>query len=484
MKYSSLILRKVAENINKNVSVKYLSRSTPAGFKNSPKSDGTSEFRMTTAPWIRIGEFQKGLMSHLSTFEIMRALFVLKLCSYDFFVDRAHGLIQLYQKLGKLLEWPVRQTFFNQFVGGDTIPRMKHVVDTMHSRGVQLLFCPVLEEDIEDERSTSKVYDNNLKTLLELVELTSSLESEKAMFQLKPTAFIPAVTLEKVSEAINQRCRYDEPEKLAKLIEELAKCVDNPAALSLNFDKEESAYFFDGIKRADILIQKAKAFPVHVLVDAEFYSCKPAISAIALALMARHNGNGHFVGNTIQTYLKESFPTIKAELQAVTKEIGVNWFGKIVRGAYMDRERYLAKKRGYESPIWDSYEETNKSYNKAVAHVLEHIAAQPKEAQTHLVIAGHNERSIRLAAQKMKDLGLRAQCGLVSFGQIYGMSDYLSTPLVQEGYNVYKSTPFGPIEGVLPYLARRASENRSVIKGAREERDMLRRELKTRISSK
>lgn len=125
----------------------------------------------------------------------------------------------------------------------------------------------------------------------------------------------------------------------------------------------------------------------------------------------------------------------------------------------------------------------------------------------HLLVATHNEVSIRLAAQCMKDMTIDPSDDRVSFGQIYGMADYLSTPLgieimdkyrtissennvishflrmfaVNLGYHVYKSTPYGPIAKVLPYLARRASENRSVMMGAREERDMLWKELKTRM---
>jgi len=100
----------------------------------------------------------------------------------------------------------------------------------------------------------------------------------------------------------------------------------------------------------------------------------------------------------------------------------------------------------------------------------------------HLLVATHNEISIRMAAQAMKDLGIQSKDETVSFGQIYGMADYLSTPLVKNGYQVYKSTPYGPMAKVLPYLARRASENRSVIAGAREERQMLGRELKERLN--
>lgn len=41
-----------------------------------------------------------------------------------------------------------------------------------------------------------------------------------------------------------------------------------------------------------------------ILVDAEFYACKDAISTIALVLMAKYNRDTYVVGDTIQGYLK------------------------------------------------------------------------------------------------------------------------------------------------------------------------------------
>ena len=46
---------------------------------------------------------------------------------------------------------------------------------------------------------------------------------------------------------------------------------------------------------------------------------------------------------------------------------------------------------------------------------------------------------------------------------------------------MYKSVPFGPLNTLLPYFARRAAENRVVIQGTRKEQELLRAELERRI---
>ena len=46
---------------------------------------------------------------------------------------------------------------------------------------------------------------------------------------------------------------------------------------------------------------------------------------------------------------------------------------------------------------------------------------------------------------------------------------------------MYKSVPNGPLDEVLPYLSRRAAENRVVLSGARKELQLLSAELKRRV---
>ncbi len=65
----------------------------------------------------------------------------------------------------------------------------------------------------------------------------------------------------------------------------------------------------------------------------------------------------------------------------------------------------------------------------------------------------------------------------VWFSQLYGMSDHISFNLANEGYNVAKYLPYGPVKYVMPYLMRRAEENTSVAGQTSRELNLLIKEI-------
>ncbi|XP_016122066.1 probable proline dehydrogenase 2 [Sinocyclocheilus grahami] len=101
-----------------------------------------------------------------------------------------------------------------------------------------------------------------------------------------------------------------------------------------------------------------------------------------------------------------------------------------------------------------------------------------------IIVATHNEESVRRAVTRMEELGLHRDGNSVCFGQLMGMCDHVSLTLAQHGFSVYKSVPYGSVDDTLPYLVRRAQENRTVLQGIRKERDLLRQELRHRLKEK
>ena len=73
----------------------------------------------------------------------------------------------------------------------------------------------------------------------------------------------------------------------------------------------------------------------------------------------------------MQCYLKDAAARIETDLRRADAE-GWKFGAKTVRGAYMVVERARAAERGYESPIWDSLQETHNNYNRcgAVLYVI------------------------------------------------------------------------------------------------------------------
>ncbi|GFU34394.1 hydroxyproline dehydrogenase [Nephila pilipes] len=156
------------------------------------------------------------------------------------------------------------------------------------------------------------------------------------------------------------------------------------------------------------------------------------------------------------------------------ESVDVCFGAKLVRGAYMLQERQRAQQMGLPDPICADYSATSANYDKVSCFLLDRSGPR-----CHFIAATHNEESIRLVIHRMEDE--KADRRFVSFGQLYGMCDQISNPLAERGFAVYKSVPYGTLPEVLPYLARRALENKGVLKGARKEHALLVKELKTRL---
>ncbi|XP_078394209.1 hydroxyproline dehydrogenase-like [Cetorhinus maximus] len=227
--------------------------------------------------------------------------------------------------------------------------------------------------------------------------------------------------------------------------------------------------------------QHAQDTGVHLLVDAEYTYLNPALSLVTMALMMRFNQSEPAIWNTYQCYLKDAYTLLCADIEWALSH-GLCFGVKLVRGAYMEKERVLAKSLGYPDPIQATWEDTNHSYRRLLDKMLESVGET--RPRLGLVIATHNEESVKHALSRMQELGIGQENQFVCFAQLLGMCDHISLTLGSAGYSVYKSIPYGSVEDVMPYLVRRAQENLSVLKGLRTERDLLWRELRRRLTGK
>jgi len=147
---------------------------------------------------------------------------------------------------------------------------------------------------------------------------------------------------------------------------------------------------------------------------------------------------------------------------------------KLVRGAYLEKENNLAQKGNYKSPIYSTKEETDEAYNNALLTIVNNINI------CELFAGTHNEESCMLLSNNILKTGLRKNDKRVYFAQLYGMSDNISMVLANQGYNVVKYIPYGPVKEVIPYLLRRAEENSSISKQSKKEIYLINKELKRR----
>ncbi|KAM6193693.1 proline dehydrogenase 1, mitochondrial [Sarcoramphus papa] len=269
----------------------------------------------------------------------------------------------------------------------------------------------------------------------------------------------------------------DSRTKLSKLLLVPNMQTGQLEPLLSRFTEEEDLQMKRMLQRMDVLAKRATEKGVRLMVDAEQSYFQPAISRLTLEMQRRFNRDQAIIFNTYQCYLKEAYDNVTVDVELSRRE---GWyFGtKLVRGAYMEQERERAAQIGYEDPINPTYEKTNEMYHRCLDYILEEIRHSRK---ANVMVASHNEDTVKFTLRRMMELGIHPSEKKVYFGQLLGMCDQITFPLGQAGFPVYKYVPYGPVNEVLPYLSRRAQENRGFMQRANRERDLLWREVKRRL---
>ncbi|XP_042590672.1 hydroxyproline dehydrogenase-like isoform X2 [Cyprinus carpio] len=383
-----------------------------------------------------------------SFWELIRALGVFRLCSFPVLVNNC-----------------------SKFVAGETEGEIADSMQKMSSLGLQPMLAVPIEEDL-GESTGERRYEDNLVAMLECVHMSHSKGwSKNPMMQLKITALVSPELCAKLTSLLKTE-QYD--------LNVLVRAMEGEEVMFPGLTQSENTHLLLGLQRLN-RIGEASVDKVRVLVDAEYTYMNPALSLITAAMMKKFNQQSAWIWNTYQCYLKESRNLLLDAIQTATDQsfcFGV----KLVRGAYMDKERKLAEKEGRTDPIHESWERTNDSYNGCLEIMLRLVSEKPERYM--MIVATHNEESVRRAVTRMEELGLDRDADAVCFGQLLGMCDHVSLTLAQHGFLVYKSVPYGSVEDTLPYLVRRAQENRTVLQGIRKERDLLRLELRRRLKEK
>jgi len=189
-------------------------------------------------------------------------------------------------------------------------------------------------------------------------------------------------------------------------------------------------------------------------------------------MMESYNKEKAIVFNTLQMYRHDRLDYLKG-LAERAREKGFHIGMKVVRGAYMEKERDRAQEKGYESPICSDKQATDINYDAAIVYMMEH-------PNMGLFAGTHNEESTYLVMDLAKKHQIKKEDKRLWFGQLYGMSDNISFNLSEAGYNVAKYLPFGPVRDVMPYLIRRAEENTSVAGQTSRELNLISTERKRR----
>ncbi|XP_074162820.1 hydroxyproline dehydrogenase [Sminthopsis crassicaudata] len=421
------------------------------------------------------------------TGELVRALLVLRLCAWPPLVTHGLTLLSWSRRLlgSRLSGALLRASVYGQFVAGESTAEVRDSVQRLQGLGLRPLLAVPIEEEPGTDRGGEAWYEGNLTAMLHCVDLScgppGSLPAQPVLMQLKVTALTSAALCKELT------LRLREPGTAKELSpERLAAAMESGEDLGISsLSPEQNQHLGASLSRFHRIAQYARSRGVRLLVDAEYTSLNPALSLFVSSLAQRWNcrqeADGDaapWVWNTYQAYLQDTHERLtQAAEEAEQKGLG---FGvKLVRGAYLETERALARQRGAADPTQPDYEATSRSYSRCLELMLGHVCRRGSRCQ--LMVASHNEESVHQAVKRMSDLGIPPD-GAVCFGQLLGMCDHVSLALGQAGYAIYKSIPYGALDEVIPYLLRRAQENRSVLQGARREQGLLSQELLRRLS--
>lgn len=338
--------------------------------------------------------------------------------------------------IGLPVQGLIKETIFEQFCGGETIAECNDTIARLGASGIGT----ILDYSVEG-KATEADFDRTKDEIIRTIERAKD-DPNIPFAVFKVTGIAPLGTLERLSAR----------KKLDAKSQAKAERIHN---------------------RVEEICEHAYSVGQPVFIDAEESWIQDAVDRLAIEMMERFNQDKAMVFSTLQMYRTDRLQYLRdARKDAFRKGymLGV----KLVRGAYMEKERARATEKGSPSPIHPDKASTDEDYNAAIEYCMRHLD------EIAFVAGTHNEKSTELVTRRMHEKGLPPNHSSIYFSQLYGMGDNLSYVLAKNGYNVSKYVPYGPIADAIPYLIRRAQENSSASGQMSRELQMIARELKRR----
>lgn len=400
-------------------------------------------------------ENTENAFAYKSDAELKKARFLFKSMGNAFLVRWGIRLTPWAIRLRLPIRGLIRKTIFSQFVGGETLEQTAPVALKLANYHVQV----ILDYGVEGGNDGEAGFDHACDEFIRVIDYAASQPNIPFM-SIKMTGCARLELLEKLDHSLDQRS--------GSLMKRFAAALDG-------FSEDEKAEWERVRSRMRRICQRASEKNIGVLVDAEETWIQDPVDVLCIQMMAEYNKEKVIVYNTAQLYRHDRLAFLKDMLEAAQLKdfvLGV----KLVRGAYMEKERERAAERNYPSPIQPDKEATDRDYNASVAFCIEHI--------DHIacIVASHNDYSNLYAMKLLGEKGLSLAHPHIHFSQLYGMSDHITFNLAKAGCSVSKYLPFGPIEDVIPYLMRRAEENSSLSGQTGRELSLIDKEIRRRMA--
>jgi proline dehydrogenase len=391
--------------------------------------------------------------AYKSDSDLKSAHFLFASMGYAFLVKWGTRVTPWAIRMGLPVQGIIRRSIFEQFVGGETLEETAAVASKLGNYHVQV----ILDYGVEGGDNGEAGFDHACEEFIRVINYAAT-QPNIPLMSIKVTGFARFGLLEKLDRSVELNS--------GSLMKRYSRAV---ASLT----QEESSEWQRVQDRMVRICGKAAEHHIGVLVDAEETWIQDPVDVLAILMMDQFNKGKIVVYNTVQLYRHDRLTFLRDSLEAAESReftLGV----KLVRGAYMEKERKRASEMGYPSPIQPDKEATDRDYNAGLAFCIEHIE------RISLILASHNEQSNLYAVQLMQEKGLASDHPNLHFSQLYGMSDNITFNLAKAGFTVSKYLPFGPIKDVIPYLMRRAQENSSMSGHTGRELGLIKKEMERR----
>ena len=380
--------------------------------------------------------------AYKSNTDLNKAKWLFSVIQNPWIVSIGTRLTPMLMKSGLPINGLIRSTIFNQFVGGETLAESARVTKMLGTYGVQV----ILDYGVEAKEGDAS-FDAVTEQFIEAIEFAAT-QDNVPFVSVKLTGLSSMHLLERLNDA--------------------------PRLRSGIHDSESDDAAWNRLKeRMYAICDVAATHGIGILIDAEETWIQDPIDRLAIELMGVYNKEKVIVYNTYQLYRSDRLNFLKIS-HKIAAEGQFILGAKLVRGAYMEKERARAEAMGYPSPIQIDKSASDADFDAAVVFCLDHLD------QIGLILASHNEASNLKCVQMMQDKGLPNNHPHIHFSQLYGMSDHITFNMATEGYKVSKYLPFGPLHDVVPYLMRRAQENSSVNGQTNRELLLIRQEIARR----
>jgi len=377
---------------------------------------------------------------HKSDRELRKANFIFTVVNHPAISRVATALAGAALRWQLPVEGLIRRTVFQHFCGGETVEASEKTIALLNRFRVST----ILDYSVEGAHTEDGFEATTQEILLTFEEARKNKAVPFCVFKTTGLAAVPLLAKRHAGEALT--------------------------------DAENQAWE-RVLERVNRICRRAYEYQVPVLVDAEETWLQNPIDELVRTMMRQYNGQRAIVFSTIQFYRVDALQKLRADFHEATMH---NYFYgvKMVRGAYMEKERERAARAGYESPIHPTKEDTDACFNKGLTFCLDN------KQRITVMCGSHNEYSNRFLTVLMEKHSLAPADRRVWFAQLLGMSDNISFTLAKAGFNVAKYVPYGPVAAVMPYLIRRAQENTSVEGQSSRELVLIRKELARRRAAR